>query len=163
MSRSTNAPAQAFWAKVDRSAGPNACWPFQGGRFANGYGRIKILGVTWLAHRRAHFLVTGELPEAVCHRCDNPPCCNPAHLFSGTQAINQQDRKAKGRSSFGDRNGRSKLNAAGALAIRTRWAAGELQRDLAAEFGLSQPTVSQICTGKSWRHTRPRRSGASAD
>jgi len=92
-----------FWKHVDRR-GPDECWPWTGHCGRDGYGRFSPH--TWndpsfprltLASRMAHGVSTNEDPECVCHHCDNPPCCNPAHLFGGTQLDNQRDKAAKGR------------------------------------------------------------------
>lgn len=65
----------------------------------DGYGRIRVDGKSWLAHRFSWVLANGPIPEGmyVCHRCDNPPCINPEHLFLGTQTDNMRDMAAKGR------------------------------------------------------------------
>lgn len=92
-----------FWAHVDKSGGPDACWPWQGGHVARGYGHT-----TWsddyvrteiMAHRQAYEFEVGPIAEGlqVCHKCDNPPCCNPAHLFLGTPSENLVDAYTKGR------------------------------------------------------------------
>jgi hypothetical protein len=93
-----------FWAHVDKSGGPDACWPWHGGHVGRGYGhttwsdnyeRIEIM-----AHRQAYeFEFGGPIPQGlqVCHKCDNPPCCNPAHLFLGTATENLVDAYTKGR------------------------------------------------------------------
>src|SRR6266542_5251028 len=100
-------PAARFWARVDRSGGPNACWPWTGGRIikGSGYGQFILHGKHTTAHRAAFELTYGAvLPGMqVCHTCDNPPCCNPKHLWVGTPADNMTDRIRKGRGSKGGR------------------------------------------------------------
>jgi hypothetical protein len=91
--------AARFWSKVDRSGGPTACWPWiAGGR--HGYGAFSIADRPYPAHRIALLMSGAALgdDQLACHRCDNPPCCNPAHLFPGTNADNVADMWAKGRS-----------------------------------------------------------------
>lgn len=77
---------------------PNNCWEWQGARTLQGYGKFKSFGES-LAHRVSFILNFGPLPEQACvlHRCDNPPCVNPAHIFLGTRDINNKDRASKGR------------------------------------------------------------------
>ena len=88
--------ADRFWPKIDRSGGPSACWPWIGARNRRGYGRISVGGKNQLAHRVAYSLVVGT-PEGtmILHSCDNPPCCNPAHLRSGTAGDNTDDYRTR--------------------------------------------------------------------
>ncbi len=94
--------AERLWAMVDQSAGADGCWPFLGVRDPNGYGRMSIRrGRTQIASQVAWFVTNGDLGALhVLHHCDNPPCCNPAHLFLGTQADNHADMVSKGRASW---------------------------------------------------------------
>lgn len=76
---------ERFWSKVDMSGGPTACWPYTGCcDLPGGYGQVRVGGHLEKAHRVAFTLATGEIApgEMVLHSCDNPPCCNPSHLFS---------------------------------------------------------------------------------
>ncbi len=86
---------EKFWTKVDRSGGPGACWIWTGGKTIGGYGRYRGKK----AHRVAWEIENGPIPERlhVCHDCDNPPCCNPAHLVTGTPLDSARDRSTKGR------------------------------------------------------------------
>ena len=84
---------------LDKSAGTDGCWVWTAATNSRGYGHATFDGARTYAHRIAYTLAYGPIPEGmfVCHRCDNPPCCNPAHLFVGTAADNAQDMAAKGR------------------------------------------------------------------
>jgi hypothetical protein len=90
--------AERFWSKVDRR-GAEDCWPWTARRDGCGYGTFKVDGKTVRASRQAWALTHGDLGagQRVCHSCDNPPCCNPAHLWAGTQKDNVLDMVAKGR------------------------------------------------------------------
>lgn len=91
-----------FWDRVDRSGGPDACWPWTGPTKPSGHGVVRYDHTTTNAHRMAWQLTKGDIPEGqrVLHDCpdgDNPACCNPSHLWLGTQADNLHDMVAKGR------------------------------------------------------------------
>ncbi len=100
----TEKQLKAFWTKVDKRS-PKECWPWTASTFPDGYGNFQ----SYLAHRIAYFLLTAKDPgeQGVCHTCDNPPCCNGLHLFSGTQVDNMKDMVSKGRKNpaLGERNG----------------------------------------------------------
>lgn len=91
-----NTPAK-FWARVDRSHGPEACWVWTGVRSSSGYGRTSLNGKQIPAHRLAVLFVRGEVADGrdLMHSCDNPVCCNPAHLSWGTRAENMHDAVRK--------------------------------------------------------------------
>lgn len=109
------------------------------------------------AHRVAWDLTYGPIPDGmlVLHRCDNPSCVRPDHLFLGTQTDNMLDRKAKGRGNHrrGSRHGRAKLTEAQVLEIRSRYAAGDVtQTQLGDEYGVCHVVIGNIVRRRLWRH-----------
>lgn len=138
---------ERFWIYVDRSAGPNSCWPWKGA-LSHGYGAFHI-GLSrssmMLANRISYALKTGLLPEAVCHHCDNRACCNPKHLFGGTRADNNHDKEMKGRG--GDRSGprfsRRKIPKDQIESIRKAYPQ-EKQKDLAIRFNVSPRVIAKV-------------------
>jgi len=120
--------AERFWLKVDISS-ENECWNWIASKYRNGYGQVSIRRADGsktmgLSHRVAYQLTFGEIPEGmvVCHRCDNPACCNPTHLFLGTTRDNINDKMSKGRASgnyhCGEEHGNSKLTMEKARELR---------------------------------------------
>lgn len=146
----------SFWDNVDRSGGPTACWPWVGTRFQTGYGAYRPgPGQNQRgAHRVAYELTTGEIGPGllVCHTCDEPPCCNPAHLFTGTPAENSADMVAKGRQARGERGGRAKLTEGAVRSIRQLLGEGQPPGSIARRFGVSRWTVREIAAGRRWAH-----------
>ncbi len=149
-----------FWARVDKAG---ACWWWLGAKNDNGYGMVSDgrYGKRKRAHRVAWELTNGPIPPGlfVLHSCDNPPCVNPAHLWLGTQADNMRDMDAKGRRRWedwfghhqsGEANKMAKLAAAQVEEIRLLYPQGWGQRELAAMFGVSRPTISMILNRKRW-------------
>lgn len=120
---------------------------------------MRIGSRKWLAHRLAWWISTGKQPDPdrlVLHHCDNPPCCNPAHLFLGTQADNMRDMIEKGRGRFegvrGTQNVNAKLTDGAVAEILLAPRQYGVGRKLAARFGVCEATISQIRHGKKWAH-----------
>lgn len=146
-----------FWAKVE--VGPiSQCWPWRASCNKGGRGQLGIklqdgrYSPSFKAHRLAYLLHYGRLPAHlhVCHRCDNPKCCNPAHLFLGTHLDNMGDAEKKGRMPHGEKNGQAKLTKGQVAEIRQRLRVGEVQTAIANDFGVHQVTISNIHTGQTW-------------
>ncbi len=145
---------ERFWAKVDKSAGDDACWLWTGARYRAGYGSIKIDGVSVYAHRVSFELAFGPLGELHClHKCDTPACVNPSHLFSGTHMLNMIDRDLKGRTCKGEASRAAKVSSADVEAIRSAYSNGVQQKTLAIQYGITQSHVSRLVAGKRWRAT----------
>ncbi len=142
-----------FNSKVKRADG--GCWEWVGKRFNTNYGRFSINHTkTVRAHRYAWERANGPIPEGmmICHRCDNPPCVNPAHLFLGTGSDNQQDRVSKLRGFFGEQHHKSKLTEDAVRAIRLRYAAGETNKAaLARAYGVTGTMVRWVIERRFWK------------
>jgi hypothetical protein len=151
-----------FWSRVVRGEG---CWEWQGARNQDGYGTLWVDHRKVRAHRLAWEIVFGPIPAGlwVLHSCDNPPCCNPAHLWLGTPADNSADMVAKGRGrggyngfplpyenqARGERSGSARLTEADVREIR---ASSLTQRELGRRYGVSQVAICKIRTRRTWAH-----------
>lgn len=145
---------ERFWAKV-KYGDDDACWPWLGKLGTDGYGKFWVSGTSKHASRVAWELTNGPVPTEtplVLHRCDNPPCCNPAHLFLGTQEENSRDMVQKGRSTSGERHPSARLTAADVVTMRAARRAGATLRELAAAYGVSDTHVSAVCRRVLWQH-----------
>jgi hypothetical protein len=141
-----------FWEKV-RKGGPDDCWLWTGSTAYYGYGGIRAGGRGGAligTHRFSYILAYGPIPDGmrVLHRCDNPPCVNPAHLFLGTQKDNVADMVKKGRYNgpFG-----AKLSPDDVREIRRIYKKG-MGRELARKFNVCPSMINYIVTRKVWRH-----------
>lgn len=153
-------PIPRFWAKVDRSNDPNQCWEWTASRDKNGYGYFHPRGIKSRirAHRYSWILAHGEIPDAlgVLHRCDNPKCVNPTHLFLGTNTDNNADCRNKGRNSWGtpdtrgQANGQCRLSEWKVCGIAARWLMGLEPKEIAKEYNVSVTHAFNITHGKRW-------------
>jgi hypothetical protein len=108
------------------------------------------------AHRLSYELTYGEIPDSmeVCHKCDNPCCVNPSHLFLGTRQDNIDDRERKGRNNppKGPANAKTKLTAEKVLEIREKRSQGVSFEKLAKEYGVCKKTIQDAVSGKNWAY-----------
>lgn len=155
--RAANGPSlsERFWSKVDRR-GDGECWPWKAAvrNKQEGYGAFWLDGRHQPSNRVA-LLLSGVLaPDDMkaCHRCDNPACCNPAHLFIGTHKENNDDKVSKGRQVKGERFWRAKLTDAQVLEIRSHRPPGVkrvqtgLPQKLADQYGVTRQYISELFT-----------------
>ena len=145
-----------FWLCVDRSGGPDACWPWTGFIGTWGYGQVVTYGTTRNASAVAYEIEHGSLPtnRIACHKCNNPPCCNPAHLYAGTHQDNADDRQVAGTTARGECNGRAKLTYAQVVDIRARYKPYDKLNGrvaLAREFNVHTHMIHLIVSKKNWR------------
>lgn len=155
-----------FWQRVDKN-GPvhpvyGQCWMWTGLRKGIWHGFFMVSRQVIYVHRFSHELHVGPIPSGMCvlHRCDNPPCVNPAHLFLGTRVDNNLDREEKGRGGDhkGRRNGRAKLTEDQVREVRERYCCpcpghGNATA-LAREFGVTPSAIHFIGKGQHWRHVK---------
>ena len=133
----------------------SGCWEWQGYCNPGGYGIVRLGGKVRLMHRvMFHEVNCAEMGDLnVLHHCDNPPCCNPDHLFQGTHSDNMQDMFNKGRRSMaGEGNTRSKLTAENVMHIREQCSLGVLQKVFQKKYGMSQAAISNVVVRKTWKH-----------
>lgn len=144
-----------FWERV-KVLGIDDCWEWTGATETFGYGRFYFCGRTQTAQRVSWQLTNGPIPVGMCalHKCDNPPCVNPNHLFLGSKTDNAADRQSKGRTrcAIGEAQGSSKLKTSEIEQIKRLRKTGLLQRDIAKRFNVSRSLVGMIVNGKRWSH-----------
>ena len=142
-----------FWAKVGVH-GPDECWPWKGCINKRwGYGTFRYKRKDELAHRVLWMINVGPIPYGmkICHHCDNPPCCNPVHLFLGTHQDNMSDMVKKGRQPVnkGEKNPHSKLTETDVLNIRS---SNLSPKELSSLYGINHKHAQRIKSGEYWGH-----------
>lgn len=146
---------ERFWEKVAKG-GPGECWPWTANCDRDGYGRMSVKGKQARAHRISYQINRGPIPNGlnVLHKCDNPRCVNPKHLFLGTNGDNMADKTRKGRAArvCGERNGGALLSEKDVLTIRSRHKKGETQISIAKDFDVSRRCIGRIVTYDRWAH-----------
>jgi len=135
-----------FWAKVQRS---DACWVWTGYK-QSGYGRLFFRYKPMLAHRLSWAIANGRLPQnEICHRCDNPSCVRPTHLWEGSHRENMADMRLKGRLAP---ICQPSLNAAQVIAIRELRDSGSTHRQIADSLGLPLLMARNAAVGNTYAH-----------
>lgn len=149
-------PEERFWKHVDLSS---ECWIWTGGKTGTGYGHMWIVTDNnhILAHRMSYQMHHGPIPDGlqVCHKCDNPPCVNPSHLFLGTAKDNALDKiaKGRGRAPYGEKHWRSKLTEQQVVEIRQIHATEGLSFNaIGRRFAVKGQAVKKIVHRQLWKH-----------
>jgi hypothetical protein len=149
-------PEERFWPKVEKTAG---CWVWKGSRDKMGYGHFKLNSKIILAHR---FVVLDKITDEVdvCHKCDNPSCVRPDHLFFGTHTDNMRDSMTKDRHAFklGENNPLSKLTDAQAMILKACPKTYGAIKRMTSSMGVHRSAVYYIQSQRGWTHLpRPSR------
>lgn len=137
-----------FWSKVDVLKSEYDCWNWTASTRAGGYGKMKVGKVLKSSHRLAWEIINDEPlgDRMALHRCDNPKCCNPKHIYAGTPSDNMIDVHQRGRRSA------DKLTPDDVREIRKAIDQGCSPRWIAADFGVTKGQISKIRTGRTWGH-----------
>lgn len=156
MRKTTTSPSELLEklnSQIDKSGD---CWLWLGGRDSDGYGIVRSGLSTRKVHRVMWILTYGPIPDGmfVCHHCDNPPCCNPRHLFCGTPKDNSRDRKKKGRNNtqVGTARYNAVLTPKTVRQIRSLREVGTKLHLIAHQMGVDTVTVWAVLHGKTWKH-----------
>lgn len=139
-----------FWAQVEKTP---TCWLWTGWKLNTGYGETSLRQRKITVHRLSYIWAYGEIPKGklIMHTCDTPLCVRPDHLRVGTDATNHADMVSKMRHTWGAKNKHAKLTEDQVREIRTL--RGQLtHREIAARYGVSQPTINALLVGRTWRY-----------
>ncbi len=151
-----------FWDKVDLRANIELCWVWMGSKTSQGYGHFKFNGKTEKAQRVSYHISSktklGNLQ--VLHKCDNPSCCNPNHLFLGTNADNVKDKMKKGRHRYaiGSNSYLSKIKEADVLEIRRLYKEEHKgSTEISKLYSIKVAAVSHIIHNRTWKHLKDKK------
>lgn len=142
------------WKYINKKS-EDECWEWMGGFDGKGYGRIYFEHKRRGAHRVVYELTYGKIQNElyVCHKCNNPICCNPKHLYLGTQKDNLKQMIEDGRSHVGEKHGLAKLTEEDVLKIRKMYSTGKYTlKTLGETFKTCFQNISDIINRKHWRH-----------
>lgn len=147
---------ERFWSQVDKR-GPDECWIWTGSPVGNGYGYFTMgRGHRVYAHRFSYERANGPVPSGldVLHKCDNPPCVNPNHLYAGTPTENVRDCREHNRLNppRGSRSGTARLTEELVIEIRHAHECGQSSASLARQYGVGESTIGNIVNRKTWNH-----------
>ncbi len=144
------------WENIDKRT-DNDCWNWMGYKDIGNYGKININNKTYYAHRFIYEQTFGKIlgGSFILHKCNNPSCCNPKHLYSGTQKdnIKQMYNDKRNVNHCGEKSGSTKLTEKDVLEIRELYLTKKYyQRDLGEIFGVHRYTITGIVNKKRWKH-----------
>lgn len=137
----------SFWRKVEKT---ESCWIWKGATQKTGHGRVRINGKLLGTHRVSYFLKHGKINDdlMVCHKCNNPSCVNPDHLYQGDNSDNMIDSVYARTLNF------VKLTPSQVVEIKKRFARGESNKSIARSFGVARSTINCIRLGRTWSHLK---------
>lgn len=143
---------ELFFHRVAKRS-DDECWEWQGSRTKQGYGKLQHETVTKLTHRIAYEFAFGDIPDGlvVRHKCDNPPCCNPSHLETGTYKDNMKDASDRGRAIHGERSPAAILTEDDVREIRWQYGQGVTISAMSRHYGVARATIRSAIHRRTWR------------
>jgi hypothetical protein len=143
---------ESFWASCSKDK--SGCWLWTKSKSPRGYGKTYWNNKDFRAHRLAFYLKNKYMPEIVCHKCDNPSCINPDHLFAGNHKLNMMDMKLKGRAARpkGRLHPMCKYSVEQIKECRRLHSLDFSYRSISVLVSIPQSYVRQICLRQRWSH-----------
>lgn len=157
--KDTEKAKRAIYKNTIRPESGDGCWEWTGYKSTHGYGKVRVGGPQVLAHRVSYTIFVGPISpfQQALHKCDNPGCVNPDHIFLGTSKDNMADmaRKKRYRPCHGEKNYRAMFTDAQVVEIRELWDSGAKYKDIARRFGCKKEPIKRICRNDGWTHLPP--------